>query len=191
MFIVQHWDELKRKYGLGFPLGEAARDYGQRFGTSPFSAQVSCAGSRRMVKSTGQIEPNDGKTVTFGPIDCYIVGSGVGRDALPALLLRWATLPGSSSFPGSTFFPCHGLTALAQAGGLTAEADLTIFTSAEKESSMAAVSKNARTSSATQRFYCPCGGEVKMKTLFENGKVKNLAECEKCKRTERRPRDFV
>ncbi len=37
MFIVQHWDELKRKYGLGFPLGEAARDYGQRFGTSPFS----------------------------------------------------------------------------------------------------------------------------------------------------------
>lgn len=37
MFIVQHWDELKRKYGLAFPLGEAARDYGQRFGTSPFS----------------------------------------------------------------------------------------------------------------------------------------------------------
>jgi hypothetical protein len=55
---------------------------------------------------------------------------------------------------------------------------------------MAAVSKNSRTSSATQRFFCPCGGEVKMKTLFENGKVKNLAECEKCKRTERRPRDF-
>jgi hypothetical protein len=63
--------------------------------------------------------------------------------------------------------------------------------SAGKEISMAAVSKNARTSSATQRFYCPCGGEVKMKTLFENGKVKNLAECEKCKRSERRPRDFV
>jgi hypothetical protein len=62
---------------------------------------------------------------------------------------------------------------------------------AKKESSMAAVSKNSRTSSATQRFFCPCGGEVKMKTLFENGKVKNLAECEKCKRTERRPRDFV
>jgi len=37
MFIVQHWDELKRKYGLEFSLGEAARDYGQRFGTSPFS----------------------------------------------------------------------------------------------------------------------------------------------------------
>ncbi len=55
---------------------------------------------------------------------------------------------------------------------------------------MAAVSKNSRTTSSTQRFYCPCGGEVKMKTLFENGKVKNTAECEKCKRTERRPSDF-
>jgi hypothetical protein len=37
MFIVQHWDELKRKYGLEFPLGAAARDYGRRFGTSPLS----------------------------------------------------------------------------------------------------------------------------------------------------------
>jgi hypothetical protein len=37
MFIVQHWDELKRKYGLEYSLGEAARDYGQRFGMSPLS----------------------------------------------------------------------------------------------------------------------------------------------------------
>ncbi len=37
MFLVQHWDELKRKYGLGFSIGEAARDYGQRFGSSPLS----------------------------------------------------------------------------------------------------------------------------------------------------------
>jgi hypothetical protein len=29
-----------------------------------------------------------------------------------------------------------------------------------------------------------------MKTVFENGKVRNLAECEKCKRTERKPSDF-
>ena len=55
---------------------------------------------------------------------------------------------------------------------------------------MAQASKNARTSSTTQKFFCSCGGEVKMKTLFENGKVKNFAECEKCKRTERRPSDF-
>ncbi|PKL06038.1 MAG: hypothetical protein CVV53_06385 [Spirochaetae bacterium HGW-Spirochaetae-9] len=55
---------------------------------------------------------------------------------------------------------------------------------------MAQVSKNARTSSSTHHFYCPCGGEVKMKTIFENGKVKNIAECEKCKRIERKPSDF-
>jgi hypothetical protein len=55
---------------------------------------------------------------------------------------------------------------------------------------MAQASKNARTTSSTQKFFCSCGGEVKMKTLFEAGKVKNVAECEKCKRTERRPSDF-
>jgi transcription elongation factor Elf1 len=56
---------------------------------------------------------------------------------------------------------------------------------------MAQASKNSRTSSATQKFMCStCGGEVKMKTLFEDGKVKNIAECEKCKRKERRPSDF-
>ena len=55
---------------------------------------------------------------------------------------------------------------------------------------MGQASKNARTSSATQRFYCPCGGEVKMKTVFDSGKVKNQAECDKCKRIERRPSEF-
>ncbi|HEY9053269.1 MAG TPA: hypothetical protein VIO60_00480 [Rectinemataceae bacterium] len=55
---------------------------------------------------------------------------------------------------------------------------------------MAQVSKNSRSASATHHFYCPCGGEVKMKTVFEGGKVKNVAECEKCKRLERRPADF-
>ena len=55
---------------------------------------------------------------------------------------------------------------------------------------MAQASKNSRTSSATQKFTCSCGGEIKMKTLFESGKVKNIAECNKCKRTERRPSDF-
>jgi hypothetical protein len=59
-----------------------------------------------------------------------------------------------------------------------------------KEKTMAQASKNSRTTSATQKFMCSCGGEVKMKTLFDNGKVKNQAECEKCKRVERRPSDF-
>jgi len=55
---------------------------------------------------------------------------------------------------------------------------------------MAQASKNSRTASASQKFLCSCGGEVKMKALFESGKVKNVAECDKCKRLERRPSDF-
>jgi len=55
---------------------------------------------------------------------------------------------------------------------------------------MGIASKNSRTTSATQKFFCSCGGEVKMKTVFEHGKVKNQAECDKCKRIERRPSEF-
>lgn len=55
---------------------------------------------------------------------------------------------------------------------------------------MAQVSKNARIGTATQRFECPCGGEVKMKSVFAKGRMKNLAVCEKCKRQERKPKDF-
>lgn len=56
---------------------------------------------------------------------------------------------------------------------------------------MAGASKNSRTTVATQKFICPdCGGEIELKTLFENGKLKNQAVCNKCKRTERRPKDF-
>ena len=55
---------------------------------------------------------------------------------------------------------------------------------------MASVSKNARAVSATQKFDCPCGGEVKMKSIFAKGKLKYVAECEKCNRQERRPSSF-
>lgn len=55
---------------------------------------------------------------------------------------------------------------------------------------MAQASKNSRTTVTTQKFFCPCGGEVKMQTQFKDGKIKNVAECEKCKRVERRPSDF-
>ena len=51
-------------------------------------------------------------------------------------------------------------------------------------------SKNARTTSSTQRFYCPCGGEVKMKMFMTDGKITSKAECEKCHRTERSPSKF-
>ncbi|AAC65345.1 hypothetical protein KEA88_01785 [Treponema pallidum] len=55
---------------------------------------------------------------------------------------------------------------------------------------MAGASKNSRTAAATQRFNCPCGGEVVLRSIVDNGKVKNIAECPKCRRVERRPRDF-
>ncbi len=55
---------------------------------------------------------------------------------------------------------------------------------------MAGASKNSRTAVATQKFSCPCGGEVVLKTMVENGKIKNIAECSKCHRIERRPKDF-
>ena len=55
---------------------------------------------------------------------------------------------------------------------------------------MAGASKNSRTTVATHKFFCSCGGEVVMKTLFESGKLKNVAECQKYKRVERRPKDF-
>jgi transcription elongation factor Elf1 len=55
---------------------------------------------------------------------------------------------------------------------------------------MAQVSKNARTGSATQKFFCPCGGEVKMKSVIEKGRKRNVAQCEKCSKAERKPSDF-
>ena len=39
VYIVKHWDELKRKYGLSYPVAEAARDYGERFG-KPRAARI-------------------------------------------------------------------------------------------------------------------------------------------------------
>ncbi len=55
---------------------------------------------------------------------------------------------------------------------------------------MAGASKNSRTTVATHKFNCPCGGVIAMKTIFEGGKLKNVAVCDSCKRTERRPKDF-
>jgi hypothetical protein len=52
------------------------------------------------------------------------------------------------------------------------------------------LSKNARVGIVTQKFFCTCGGEVKMKLVFKTGKLRNVAECDKCRRTERKPSDF-
>jgi hypothetical protein len=54
-----------------------------------------------------------------------------------------------------------------------------------------AISKNARTSgSKTLKFLCPCGGEVKMVSVFTNGKLLGKARCDKCNREERKPSNF-
>ena len=56
---------------------------------------------------------------------------------------------------------------------------------------MAAASKNSRTSVSTQKFIDPVsGGEIVMRTILKNGKLKNVAVCEKTGRVERRPKDF-
>ncbi len=56
---------------------------------------------------------------------------------------------------------------------------------------MAQVSKNSRSTSNTQVFTCSCGGEIKMRSVFSGGKLRNVAECEKCNRRERKPSDFT
>jgi hypothetical protein len=52
------------------------------------------------------------------------------------------------------------------------------------------LSKNARVGIVTQKFFCSCGGEIKMKLVFNKGKLRNTAECEKCHKQERKPSDF-
>ena len=55
---------------------------------------------------------------------------------------------------------------------------------------MADVSKNARGAAGTQKHLCSCGGEVKMKSVFAKGKLRSIAQCDKCNRTERKPSQF-
>ena len=55
---------------------------------------------------------------------------------------------------------------------------------------MAEISKNARVNVVVEKFSCHCGGEVKMKSIFANGRMKTIAECTKCSRTGRRPGDL-
>ncbi|MFW6225955.1 MAG: hypothetical protein ACOC3V_03270 [bacterium] len=56
---------------------------------------------------------------------------------------------------------------------------------------MAGVSKNARSGKSSQTFYHACGGEIKMKSIFSNGKLKNQAYCVQCGKTARRPKELM
>ena len=54
------------------------------------------------------------------------------------------------------------------------------------------ISKNARTGgSKTQKFFCPCGGEVTMFARAQSFRLKPRARCGKCGREERSPKFFV
>jgi hypothetical protein len=37
VFVVRHWDELKKKYGVSLTMEEATKDYRERFGTTEFA----------------------------------------------------------------------------------------------------------------------------------------------------------
>ena len=53
------------------------------------------------------------------------------------------------------------------------------------------VSKNARRGKVEAKLMSRWGGEIKMHTLFENGKIKHYAKCEATGNTARRPKDLM
>lgn len=52
------------------------------------------------------------------------------------------------------------------------------------------ISKNARRGGA-QELVSRWGGKIIMKTVFENGKIKHFAQCQKTGNTSRRPKDIM
>lgn len=52
------------------------------------------------------------------------------------------------------------------------------------------VSKNARRQKAHQ-FISRWGGEIKMRSIFKNGKMRIFAECQKTHNTARRPKELM
>jgi hypothetical protein len=56
VYIVKYWDELKRKYGLAYPLEEAARGYGELYGTDKLTRlEMAKAGLRRLFGKVSKI----------------------------------------------------------------------------------------------------------------------------------------
>ena len=54
---------------------------------------------------------------------------------------------------------------------------------------MAKYSRNG--TKRTERFFCVCGGEIKMITLGKNGKMRHMARCTKCGAEKRKVRELV
>lgn len=55
---------------------------------------------------------------------------------------------------------------------------------------MAAISKNARRDGARE-ILSRWGGKIIMKTVFEKGKLRHFAVCEKTGRQARKPKDLI
>jgi hypothetical protein len=45
LYIVKHWDALKKRYGIHYPAAEAARDFGTRYGAGFWGKVAAIAGS--------------------------------------------------------------------------------------------------------------------------------------------------
>jgi transcription elongation factor Elf1 len=52
------------------------------------------------------------------------------------------------------------------------------------------MAKNARSNVVSEKFYCPCGGEIKMLIAIKNNKKRLVARCTKCGTEKRKPSDF-
>jgi hypothetical protein len=54
------------------------------------------------------------------------------------------------------------------------------------------ISKNARRDgSKTEKFFHTCGGEIKMVSRYNNGKLVPTAVCSSCNASARKPRDLM
>ena len=53
-----------------------------------------------------------------------------------------------------------------------------------------AISKNARRGEGVKKLICKCGGEIKMRTVAKNGRMRHLARCNDCGNEARKPRDL-
>ena len=53
------------------------------------------------------------------------------------------------------------------------------------------ISKNARRGKITETLKSRWGGDIKMRTVFENGKMRHFAECSATGNTARKPKELM
>lgn len=55
LYIVKHWDELKKRYGISFPAELAAQDFASRYGAGPLAVLAMTA--RKVLSGLGRLVP--------------------------------------------------------------------------------------------------------------------------------------